>query len=154
MATVSSDTLKQVPLPKNTMVVAREDGQLYVVDFTEFPQLDDPALIDWDLSVSKLIVGKIQPTRTRMVTLEEIECENIVPTGQFPVGSDKDFQITVFGSIDGKNNEITREPYMDIDEGGYVRANCRLSAKNFQIQLRGTYNVNTISVTFHMAGRR
>ena len=44
MATVIAENLKQVPLPKNTMIVARDSGRLYVVDFTEFPQLDDLSL--------------------------------------------------------------------------------------------------------------
>lgn len=153
MATVA-DNLKLVPLPKNTLIVARENGRLYTVDFTEFPQLDDPAVIDWNISVSKLIVGKIQSTRAQMLTLEEVEVENIVHTMQFPVGTAKDFQMTIFGSHDGKNNTITAEPSLAIDEGGYVIATCRLTAKNFQVQVRGTYNINTMTIAYHPAGRR
>lgn len=153
MAT-EANNLKQVPLPKNTMVVATEAGALYVVDFTEFPHLDDPSVINWDISVSKLVIGKLQQTRTRMLTLEEIECENIVHTEQYPEGTTKDFQMTVFGTIDGKNPAIIAEPTIAEDEGGYVSAKCRLTAKNFEIQLRGTFNVNTLVVTTHSAGRR
>ena len=148
------NNLRQVPLPKNTMVVARNDGKLYVVDFTEFPHLDDPSVIDWDLSVSKLLIGKIQQSRARLQTLEEVECENIVHTEQFPEGTTKDFQMTIFGTLDGKNAEIEHEPVIAEDEGGYVQAACRLTAKNFEIQLRGTFNVNTLAVTLHPAGRR
>lgn len=153
MATESSN-LKQVPLPKNTMVVAQESGRLYVVDFTEFPHLDDPGVVDWDVSVSKLIIGKIQQSRTKLQTLEEIECENIVRTEQFPEGTTKDFQLTVFGTLDGKNQTLETEPVIASEEGGYVNARCRLTAKNFEIQLRGTFNVNTLVVTIHPAGRR
>ena len=49
--------LRLIPAPKDTMIVARQDGRLYVVDFREFPHLDDPAAVDWDISVSKLVVG-------------------------------------------------------------------------------------------------
>jgi hypothetical protein len=153
MAT-EANNLKQVPLPKNTMIVAREDGRLYVVDFTEFPHLDDPAVIDWDISVSKMIIGKIQQSRRQLQTLQEIECENIVRTEQFPEGTTKDFQMTVFGSLDGKNQEIEVEPTIASEDGGYVKAVCRVTAKNFEIQLRGTFNVNTVVVTMHPAGRR
>jgi hypothetical protein len=153
MAT-EANNLKQVPLPKNTMVVSRQNGRLYVVDFTEFPHLDDPSVVDWNVSVSKLIVGKIQQSRTQVQTLEEIECENIVRTEQFPDGTTKDFQLTVFGSLDGKNQALEVEPTIATEDGGYVRAACRLTAKNFEIQLRGTFNVNTLAVTMHRAGRR
>lgn len=154
MATISADNLKLVPLPKNTLVVAREDGRLYTVDFTEFPQLDDPAMVDWAISVSKLMIGKLQNTRTKLLTLEEIEVENIVHTQQFPTGSVKDFQLTVFGALDGHNNDITVDPHVSLDEGGYVKAKCRVTATNFGIQIRGTYNVNTVQVVFHQSGRR
>lgn len=153
MATIA-DNLKQVPLPKNTMVVARENGKLYLIDFTEFPHLDDPSVVDWDLSVSKLMVGKIQMSRSTLGTLEEIECENIVRTAQYPTGTIQDFQMTVFGSLDGKNQAMSVEPTIASEDGGYVKAVCRLSAKNFEIQIRGTFNVNTLVVSMHRAGRR
>lgn len=154
MATVSADNLKQVPLPKNTMVVAREDGRLYVVDFTEFPNLDDPSVIDWDISVSKMLIGKVQSTRTSVITVEEIECENIVHTEQYPAGASTDFKLTLFGTLDGKNQALQVDPVVEIDEGGYVNAHCRMTAKNFSVMVRGTYNVNTLTVTVHNSGRR
>ena len=67
-----------VPAPKDTMIVARKDGRLYVADFREYPHLDDPDAVDWSISISKLIVGKIEQARTRHLTLQEIECENTV----------------------------------------------------------------------------
>lgn len=154
MATVIAENLKQVPLPKNTMIVARDNGRLYVVDFTEFPQLDDPSVIDWDISVSKMLIGKVQSTRTSMITVEEIECENIVHTSQFPAGATADFKMTVYGSLDGKNQELQVDPHVKTDEGGYVNAQCRMTAKNFSVMIRGTYNINTLTVTVHNAGRR
>jgi len=154
MATLTAENLKLVPLPKNTMVVAKQDGRLYTVDFSEYPQLDDPGAVDWNASVSKLIIGKLQNTRTRLLTLEEVEIENVVHTEQFPSGSVKDFQVTLFGSLDGHNNEITVEPTVARDFGGLVKVRCRITATNFGIQIRGTYNINTLQVTFHQNGRR
>lgn len=150
----TADTLKQVPLPKNTMVVARNSGQLYVVDFTEFPHLDDPSIIDWNISVSKLLLGKLQQTRSQLTQLLGVECENIVHTEQFPTGTTKDFQLVVFGTLDGKNPVLEQEIPVAEDEGGYVNAPCRFTARNFEIQLRGTFNVNTLVVTVHQGGRR
>lgn len=152
MATV--EEMKQVPLPKRTMVLARANGQLYQIDFTDRPQMDDPALIDWELSVSKLLIGKFQLTRSRFVTVDEIELENIERTGQFPAPGIPDFGVTVYSSIDGKNVTETVFPSVAKDEEGYVRLTTRLTGKNFSVMLRGTYNINTVIFTTHNHGRR
>lgn len=148
------DNLKEIPLPKNTVAVAQEDGRIYTVDFTEFPQIDNPDSINWDLSVAKLILSKIQLTRTSLGTLEEIEIENIIHTDQFPAGTNVDTELLVFGSLDGKNDVITTKPVISVDENGYALAKCRVTAKNFAIMYRGAYNINTIQVTIHKNGRR
>lgn len=147
-------SLTLIPAPKDTMIVARLDGRLYVVDFREFPHLNDPATVDWDLSVSKMIVGKLEQNRTRHVTLEEIEFENVVQTSQPAPGTSTDMGITVFGSQDGKNIESVTVPHIAERDNSYVRAQCRVTAKNFQVQLRGTYNINTITLTYHNHGKR
>lgn len=143
-----------IPAPKDTMIVVRKDGRLYTVDFREFPHLDDPGAVDWDVSVSKIILGKLQQNRTRHLTLEEIELENTVQTNQFPPGSANDLQLTVFGSLDGKNTDFEIQPTIVERDNGYVLARCRTTAKNFSIQVRGTYNMNTIALTYHNHGRR
>lgn len=151
---MTAPNLTLIPAPKDTMIVARGDGRLYVVDFREFPHLDDPAAVDWDLSVSKMIVGKLEQNRTRHVTLEEIEFENVVQTSQPAPGTSTDMGITVFGSQDGKNIESVTVPHIAERDNSYVRARCRVTAKNFQVQLRGTYNINTITLTYHNHGKR
>lgn len=154
MVDLVANNLKEVPLPKNTVAVAREDGRIYIVDFTECPQIDDPGVIDWDISVAKLLLSKIQMTRTRLCTLEEVEIENINHTQQLPPGAATDTAVTIFGTLDGKNEAITVTPKVAIDDGGYILAKCRVTAVNFGIQVRGSYNINTIVVTIHNNGRR
>ena len=146
--------LELIPAPKDTMIVARQDGRLYVADFREYPHLDDPGAVDWGLSVSKMMVGKLKQSRTRHLTLEEIELENTVQTSQFPTGTSADMELTVYGSLDGKNQDIQVSPTIRERDNGYVQASCRVTAKNFEIQLRGTYNINTIVLTYHNHGRR
>ena len=146
--------LEIIPAPKDTMIVARQDGRLYVADFREYPHLDDPAAVDWNISVSKLIVGKLQQNRSHFLTLQEIELENTVATGQLPPGSTQDMELKVFGSADGKNIDSTVTPTVVERDSGYVHAVCRTTAKNFEIQLRGTYNINTIVMTYHNHGKR
>ena len=150
----TAPNLRLIPAPKDTMIVARADGRLYVVDFREYPHLDDAASVDWNLSVSKMIVGKLEQVRTRHVTLEEIEFENVVQTFQPAPGTSTDMGITVFGSQDGKNIDSTTTPHIAERDNSYVRARCRVTAKNFQVQLRGTYNINTITLTYHNHGKR
>lgn len=154
MATVVANNLKEVPLPKSTVAVAREDGRIYILDFSEFPQLDDAGAVDWDVSISKLLLAKIQQTRTRLLTLEEVEIENVVHSNQLPPGGTSDLQVTIHGSLDGKTDTISVQPTIAEDDNGYLLAKCRVTAKNFGIMLRGVYNVNTIQVTVHQNGRR
>jgi hypothetical protein len=154
MASMILDSMLDVALPKTTVIVAQESGRLYAVDFTECPHIDDPGLIDWDASVAKLLVSKIAMSRSRLTTLEEIEFENITHTGEEPAPGQGDLGITVFATLDGKNVETSSTPYVAIDEGNYVRANCRITGKNLGIMLRGTYNINSVVVTLHQAGRR
>lgn len=146
--------LRLIPAPKDTMIAARQDGRLYVVNFREYPQLDDPASVDWTLSVSKMIVGKLEQNRTRWLTLEELEFENVTKTDQPAPGTSTDMGITIYGSQDGKNIDHTITPIITERDGTYVQAKCRVTARNFQVQLRGTYNVNTIQLTYHNHGKR
>ena len=149
-----NDLFVAVPAPKDTLIVAQQSGRLYTADFREYPQLDDSTAVDWDISISKIIVGKLTQVRTRYLTLEEIECENTVQTSQPAPGTSTDLKLTVFGSLDGKNNDFTVDPTVVDRDNGYVKAVCRATAKNFAVQLRGTYNINTIVLTFHNHGRR
>lgn len=151
---MTTSPLYKLPAPKDTLIVGRADGRLYVADFREYPQLDTPSKVDWTLSVSKIIVGKLEQNRSRHLTLEEIELENVVQTMQSAPGTTTDMGITVFGSQDGKNIESTTTPHIAERDDSYVRAQCRVTAKNFQVQLRGTYNVNTITLTYHNHGKR
>lgn len=150
----SLNDLRLVPAPKDTLLIVRQDGRIYAADFRDRPQLDDPGLVDWSISVSKLLIGKIQYIRSRETTLEEIELENIVHPGQFPPGSESDMDITVWNSQDGKTPLKTIKPHVSYDVDGFVHAKCRITGKNLSIQLRGTYNINTVAVTFHINGKR
>ena len=100
------------------------------------------------------MLGKIQHTRTRHLTMEEIEFENIVHTGQIVPEGTSDVELTLFSSQDGKNISEISNPTVAISDGSYMKYVTRKTAQNFSIQLTGTYNLNTISLTFHNAGRR
>lgn len=150
----SVDTVTR-PSVKRTMMAARLDGRIYQIDFSENPQLDDPTLVDWDISISKIILGKFQFTRTRAVTLDELEFENIVRSGQFPGDSTTDLEVAVFQSLDGKNPEPAVTALYTANElGGLLHMNTRLTGQNFSVQLRGVYNLNTLIFTTHNNGRR
>lgn len=151
MATLEADDPLKQPTVKRTMLAARENGQLYRVDFSENPHLEDPGLVDWNLSIAKILIGKFQLTRTRAVTLEEVEIENTVHSGQAPL---PDLEVLVYNSVDGRNQEAGVSPYVSIDEGGLLRLNTRITGQNFSMQLRGVYNLSTVIFTTHQNGRR
>lgn len=142
------------PTPKKTMLVGTESGRLYSVDFTENPQIDDPGLIDWDISISKILIGKIQTQRTRWITLDNVEFENTVRTEQLPPGSSTDLEISVFNSLDGKNAQSAVTLVPANEAGGLISLPARLTGQNFSVQLRGVFNLNTLVITSHLNGRR
>lgn len=146
--------LDKAALPKNTLLVLRADGRIYSTDFSERPQLDDPGAVDWTIGVSKIIVGKIEQVRTRLISLEEIEFENVITTEQPPPGTANDFEVTLFASQNGKDISATLAPTIVEKTDEYLKLACRHTAKNFSLQLRGTYNINTIVATVHNNGRR
>lgn len=144
----------KLPTPKRTMFLVTATGRMYTVDFSEKPQLNDPGLIDWNLSVAKMLLGKFQLTRTRAVTLEEIEIENTVRTDQFPAGSALDLEVVVYTSLDGRTPENPIHPVVTHESDGLVHLKTRTTGQNFSMQLRGVYSVNTIIFTTHQNGRR
>lgn len=154
MATLPLIESLSKPTAKRTLMVAREDGRLYRVDFSENPQLDDPTLIDWTVSTAKILVGKFQFSRTRAVTLEEIEFENVTHSEQLPPGATSDLEVTVYNSLDGKNAQAGVSPVVKVDEGGLYHLATRLTGQNFSVQLAGVYNLNTLVFTTHQSGRR
>lgn len=142
------------PLPKNSMLVARQDGRLYQVDFTEFPHLNTPGAVDWDLSIAKMLIGKFQVSRTRFVTIDEITFENVVRTGEIPDGTTTDLEITVFKTLNGKSAEPGIFPVPSDEQDGLIVLPLRSTGQNFSVQLRGHYNVNTMTIRSHNHGRR
>ena len=142
------------PTLKDMLVVAQADGRLYTVDFSEYPNRENPADINWNISISKIILARLQHTRTRLQTLEELEFENVVSTGQTPPGMTNDYEVTIFGQVDGGSPSIQVNPTLVQKDEGYLHYATRVTAKNFSIQLRGTYNINTISLTYHLNGKR
>lgn len=145
MATVN---LVQSPHPKDTLIVARQDGRLYLADFREYPHLDFSDAVDWSIAPAKLMVGKVQHTRTRLQTLQQIEVENVVDTEvQNP-------ELTIFGTLDGKTPAFQTPVSLPEESDGYLTGNCRVTAKNFEVMLTGVYNVNTMVLTYNIHGRR
>lgn len=139
---------------KRTLGVLMSSGQVYRVDFTEYPQLPDPDKINWELSQSKLIVGKIQNSRTRTVTLQELELENVIHTGEIPAGETLDTVVKIAYTLDGHTNEALYTPALLRGSGEYQKYGARITGKNVSIQLSGHFNVNTLIATLVNNGRR
>lgn len=148
------DPLNEVPLAKRNIGVLTKTGRTYRLDFSERPQEIPPENIDWELSKSKAIFGKFQFSRSRAVTLDEIEFENIVHSQYIPPGQVADLVVTVPYSLDGKNITGIKDPVVLSDSPEYIRCAYRVSGRNFSVQLSGQFNVNTFILTGHISGRR
>lgn len=148
------DPFNEVPLAKRNIGVLTKTGRTYRLDFSERPQEIEPEDVNWDISLSKAIFGKFQFSRSRAVTLDEIEFENILHTTHIPPGSVVDLKVTVPYSIDGKNITGIKDPMVLSDTPEYIRCAYRVSGRNFSVQLSGQFNINTFILTGHMSGRR
>ena len=151
MATIG-EQFRFTPLPKKTIVVARQDGRLYKVDFSDALAYEAPQLIDWNISKSKAILGKFQHVRKENITLEEIEMENVVDVSELIPG--EAFSVKVPYSLDGKNITNTATPAVYAASGNYKHLMTRITAKNFSIEIAGRFNLNTIQLKYHIAGNR
>lgn len=151
MATIS-EQFRFTPLPKKTIIVARADGRLYKVDFSDALAYETPELIDWNISKAKAIFGKFQHTRKQNITVEEIELENVVDTEEIATG--EQFAVVIPYSLDGKNIAGTITPALAEQSGNYRHMMTRLTAKNFSIEIAGRFNLNTIQLKYHLAGNR
>lgn len=125
----------QVEIAKESMAFLLADGAVSVLDFSTTAD-----------SSGVLIMGKLQGSHTRMLTLEGVEVEN---TG----GISETLTVTDQASIDGKNtvNIAGTKAYSDGELAEFVFHN---TAKNHSLVFLGKLNAVTLLVRYFLAGRR
>jgi len=125
---------EQAEVAKESIAFLLSHGEVKVLDFSVAGAED-----------GVVILGKLQYTRGRTITLLETEVEN-VPDGA-------NFSITSRASLDGKNTRdvIGIEAYADTNIRNYVFRN---TAVNHALLLQGNFNLVSVVMIYILAGRR
>lgn len=105
--------------------------------------------VDFDTGTSSdgvLILGKLQYTRTRMITLLSTEVETI-PTGVT-------FSLDDRLSLDGKVVDSVTAGYLAHNVDGLRIYNFHLTGKNHSLALEGEFHATSVQISFSIHGRR
>ena len=98
-----------------------------------------------DTANGTLVLGKYQYVRSRLLTLDGIELENIFPTSTFSVSN--------LLSLDGKNTSL--RAVTAIDPVGNLRTYAvRQTGINHSLLIKGSFYLSSILLKFHISGRR
>jgi hypothetical protein len=126
---------QQSEVAKENFAFLKSDGQIDVVDFS----VSNPS------SSGVLILGKLQQTRNRFISLEGVEVENAQEGDTLDVHS----QV----SLDGKNFTVT-EGFLATSDPNLKTYNFHAEGKNHSIGLIGKFNTTTVQVTYVQSSRR
>lgn len=122
-------------IPKQSLGLLQSDGSLKVVDFAAY-STD---------SYGVIALGKYQFIRSRLLTLDEIQVENVM--------NQNTFECLVFYALDGKNTQ-TYIP-TTLDSTGKLRVyGSRVSAINHSLIFKGSFQMNSLVLAFHTDGGR
>ena len=124
-----------VEIPKQSISFLQADGTVLVVDY-------DPYIAN---TQGLILLGKYQYVRGRLLTLEEIDVENVMRWSNF--------KCVLFSALDGKN--MTNKTLAPVDNASQLGTfNTRTTALNHSIMFQGGFNVESIVLTFHVNGKR
>ena len=127
---------RQKEISKESVAILLASGEVMLLDFSVA-----------DLSKGVMIFGKLQHSRTRVLTLLGAEVENV---GQFATN----YSIHDLAAIDGKQ-EYTIVHGIQSHLAGNIREHVfRVTAKNHSLVLIGRYHIVTILVRYTNNGRR
>lgn len=100
-----------------------------------------------------LALGKFQYVRSQLLQLNEIEIESVQSADLI---TPQDFDLKILPSLDGKNFNSAITPTVDATRtaGTLVSYKTRNTAKNFTLVLKGAFDLSSVGLNFHIAGRR
>jgi hypothetical protein len=124
----------QDEISKESIAFLGADGCVQTLDFSTNEN-----------SLGVLVLGKLQYTRNRFITLLGMEVEN--------VAEDAFFLTYTQESLDGKNFELGGGTQVG-NEGGLRTYGFRVTAKNHSIVFLGKFNSITAQIRYSVAGRR
>jgi hypothetical protein len=122
-------------IPKQSLGLLQANGSLQVVDFAAYS----------DVSYGVIALGKYQFVRSRLLTLDEIQVENVM--------DQNNFECLVFYALDGKNTQIYTPTPLDI-AGKLVVYGSRITGLNHSLVFKGSFQMNSLVLSFHTDGGR
>lgn len=93
-----------------------------------------------------LILGKYQYIRSRTITLDGINLENVFPSNAFSV--------TNLLSVDGKNTTLQTVTPVTPVVGNLREYACRQTGINHSLLVQGNFYLSSVVLNFHINGRR
>lgn len=119
--------------PRQSIGFLQQDGTIRILQFNvNFP------------AQGVLVLGKYQYVRSRLLTLDLIELEDVEPG--------TDFQVVLQTAIDGKNFYNTT-PAPILAAGELRKYGTNETGRNHSIVCKGQFHLNTVQLTFHTNGR-
>lgn len=125
-----------VEVPRQSIGFLKADGSISTVDFS----------YGSDVSSGVMLLGKYQLSRTRMITLQEVEIENIRDAAKFKLYN--------LVSINGKSLEPAVEGVMSGDFDAANKYNFHQTGVNHTLVAKGTFYASSIVLRFNIHGRR
>jgi hypothetical protein len=121
--------------PRRSIGFLQADGTVRVVDFT--PQAAN--------SSGVIALGKYQFVRSRLLQLDEIQVENVILPATF--------QCIAFSALDGKNTQKYTPTLLD-QAGKLNTYGARINALNHSLVFKGSFQLNSLILTFSLGGGR
>jgi len=125
----------QTEIAKESIAMVAADGSVSVVDFSTSA-----------VSSGVVILGKLQASRTRLLTLQKVEVENVDISASLDLYSR--------ASLKGKEASSTIKGGVISSSENLRDFSFRLTAVNHSLLFIGKYNLVTVQVTYTSAGRR
>lgn len=122
--------------PKKTLAFVTANGSLKLANF-------DVGNFD---SQSVLILGKYQLARERLITLQELEVESLYQ-------ANNNFSLKVLPSLDGKNFGAAIVPYKSYDSGLVKQYLTQVTATNYSVLIKGSFNLTALQMAVSVHGR-
>lgn len=122
-------------IPKQSIGFLQANGTVVSVDFS----------VKSATAAGVLLLGKYQFVRPRLLTMDEINLENIQ--------AGITFSLTLFTALDGKNYTQS-VPTLTYQSGLFRRYNSRQTGVNHSLLLKGGFNIVSFVLVFHINGKR
>lgn len=127
----------QFQVPGKSIGFLKGDGSIWVVNF-EVGNTEDTQAV--------LYLGKFQLLRKNMISLQEIEFENILQGAPFAVD--------ILTSISGKSFDLTTQPVLNLDQDLFRLYGSRVNGLNHTLRVRGNFNLVYLGLTVLLGGNR